>query len=97
MLSEARYLDHYSAQSINLFQFGAKRMSRLMVKITDQSIDLTTQDGLDWLKTMPNQSSYFYKAQKFEKERNTEIFDLIEKGGQLSDGKLYQSLFALTQ
>ena len=95
VLTKAKYIEHFSKLSINLFCCTEGVIQRIMVKTKDASIDLSTQEGIQQLLNNPKSSDFeFFKgAKKYNKERNLEIFDLILKGASINkEGLLYQNL-----
>jgi hypothetical protein len=91
VLDRAEYVEHFSKQSINLFKTQATQIERILIKTSNASINFQTEKGLSWLieNAADESLSYFYAHKNYAKERNLEIFDLIEKGAVVSDGKLY--------
>jgi len=92
VLTKAIYLEHFSKSSINLFNCTEGVIQRIMVKTKDDSIDMTTQEGIQLLLNDPksNQFEFFKGAKKYNKERNLDIFDLILKGASINkEGALY--------
>ena len=83
--------------SMNLFKSEENTISRIVVKV-NKEIDLLTQEGYEWLLKNPKDESveYFKGSKKYTKERNPEIFDLIEKGSQISRGELFEFFNRLT-
>ncbi|PHR69417.1 MAG: hypothetical protein COA67_10620 [Lutibacter sp.] len=97
VLEKANYLEHFSKQSINLFRCDAEQIHRIVVKVNKEEINLLNSDDYNWFFDNSNDESIeYFKGQKpYIKERNLEIFDLIEKGSVVSDGKLYEAVFKL--
>jgi hypothetical protein len=63
------------------------------VKTEDNLIDLTSEEGINWLEdNMHSDSVSVFRSQKKYKNRKQDIFDLIEKGGRLSEGVFYKSI-----
>ena len=95
VLTKTQYIEHFSKSSINLFYCTDGVIQRIMIKSQDENIDLTTQEGIQFLLNNATNSNYFelYKgAKKYSKERNLEIFDLILKGASINkEGVLYQN------
>ncbi len=93
-LSKTNYLEHFSQQNINLFKCEEKSISRLVVQINKQDFDFFKEEDYNWfIDNTNNQAVQFMKGtKKYGKERNQELFDLVEKGSVISDGKLYESL-----
>jgi hypothetical protein len=91
VLTRTNYLEHFSKQSINLFKCDEKEMHRIFVKV-NKDIDLLEKEGYEWLFKNPNDESieYFTGTKAYTDERNSEIFDLIEKGSAISKGELFE-------
>jgi len=91
VLNKVNYLEHFSSTSINVFKTEQKEVSRIVVQV-NKDIDLLTQEGYEWLLKHPKDESvdYFKGTKVYGSERNTEIFDLIEKGSQISKGELFE-------
>jgi predicted transcriptional regulator len=94
VLDNANFVEHFSKQSINLFKTQKTLVERILIKTDNPSIDFQTKEGISWL--MDNASdkslSYFFAHKNYAKNRNLEIFDLIEKGAVISKGDLYLSV-----
>ena len=97
VLSKTEYIEHYSKASINLFKCQETLIERILVKTTNPAIDFLTKEGIEWLSANAGDSSleYFYAHKNYAKERNQELFDLVEKGGIMSKGHLYLSIAAV--
>lgn len=97
VLSKTEYLDHISENHINLFKCTSIEMVRIYVKLDDdQKIFLNTTD-FEWFINNPlaDSISYFKAIKKYKKERNIEIFELIEMGSQISKGQLFNTISQL--
>ena len=97
VMQKANYLEHFSENSINLFRCDAEQIHRVVVKVNKKGINLLNTDDYDWfIDNSQDESIEYFKGQKpYTKERNLEVFDLIEKGSVVSDGKLYEAVFKL--
>lgn len=99
VLTNTLYVEHFSKNSINLFKTNQDNIQRILIKIEEESIDLTTAEGFSWLMlnaTNPVMVSLYKGTKNYTSERNVEIFDLILKGGQISkEGQLYQQFAAI--
>jgi len=93
-LTKTKYLEHFSKQNINLFKCDKKSISRIVVTIDKTDFDFFKEKDYQWfVDNTNNETVEFLKgAKKYSKERNQELFDLIEKGSVISDGKLFESL-----
>ncbi|WP_075341350.1 DUF6495 family protein [Tenacibaculum agarivorans] len=90
VLNKTEYLEHFSKNTINLFNCKAEKISRIVIKV-EKEVDLLTQNGYTWLLENYNSKEVdiFEGSKKYTSERNVEIFDLIEKGSAISKGELY--------
>ncbi|SDS05042.1 hypothetical protein SAMN05216503_1820 [Polaribacter sp. KT25b] len=91
VLSKTNYVEHFSKTSANLFKCEAKEMHRIAIKI-NTDINLLEQAGFEWLLKNPLDSSVeiFKGSKAYNLERNLEIFDLIEKGSNISKGEIFE-------
>ncbi len=96
-LTKTKYLEHFSKTNINLFKCEEKMISRIVVEISKSNFDFFNATDYNWFIDNTNDSSvqFLKGSKKYTKERNLELFDLVEKGSVISDGKLYESLFQL--
>ncbi len=97
VLTKTKYLEHFSPSLVNLFKCEENEMYRIVIKI-DKEINVLEQEGFEWLLKNPNDEAIeFLRGSKaYQEERNTEIFDLIEKGSTISKGELYEYFNRLT-
>ncbi|MBJ2172941.1 hypothetical protein JBL43_01745 [Aureibaculum sp. A20] len=97
VLNRTKYLEHFSEKSINLFKVEEKVISRIVVQINKTDFSFFNDKDYQWfIDNTKDGSITFYKGvKKYESDRNSEIFDLIQKGSVIADGKLYEGLFKL--
>ena len=97
VLSKANYLEHFSPDSLNIFRFDQENIHRVVVKIDKEGINLLEKEDFEWFVNNSSDARIeYFKGQKpYLKERNVEIFDLIEKGSVVSNGELYEAIFKL--
>jgi hypothetical protein len=90
VLTKTAYLEHFSETSANLFKCDEKEIHRIAINIT-WDINLLEQKGFEWLMHNPldNSVEIFRGSKNYTSERNSEIFDLIEKGSIITNGELY--------
>ena len=64
----------------------------------NKDIDLLSEEGYKWLLENPKDQAidYLKGSKVYSKEKNTEIFNLIEKGSQISRGEFYEFFNRLT-
>lgn len=91
VLTKTTYVEHFSETYANFFKCEADKIHRIAIKIT-WNINLLTQEGFEWLMHNPldNSVEIFKGSKSFTYERNSEIFDLIEKGSVISNGEIFE-------
>lgn len=95
VLNKVEYLEHFSKKSVNLFKCDKKSISRIVVNV-NKEIDLFSEEGYKWLLQNPKDDSIEYlKGDKKYNDRNTEIFEIIEKGAHISKGELFEYFYRL--
>ncbi len=97
VLSKANYLEHFSADSLNLFKCEKDTIQRIVVKVNKEGINLLESNDFEWLldNSKDPRIEYLKGKKAYNQERNDEIFDLIQKGSVVSDGKLYEAIFKM--
>ncbi|WP_405604349.1 DUF6495 family protein [Polaribacter sp. Asnod1-A03] len=91
VLTKTKYVEHFSKSSVNLFKFEESAIFRIAIKV-NWDINLLEQKGFEWLMKNPmdNSVEIFKGSKEYNLERNTEIFDLIEKGSTISKGEIFE-------
>ena len=99
VLNKTEYLDHFSSQSLNLFKVGEQGIQRILVRVNKEGIDLLKEEDFNWFldHSQDGRIEYLKGQKNYKDERNLEIFDLIQKGSVVSDGKLYEGIYQLIQ
>lgn len=97
VLSKTEYLEHISANDINLFKCNSEEIIRIYIKLKDKNKSFLNKDDFQWFLKNPlnEQFDYFKAEKKYLKEHNFELFDLIEKGSQISKGELFNAISQL--
>ena len=92
VLNQASYLEHISPQQIHLFSLGETNMHVIAVKLTTESVDLTTSEGFSWLRdNLLDDSVEFLQANKtFSEDKNLDKFKLIQQGSNITKGGLFK-------
>ena len=90
VLTNTQYLEHFSETTVNLFKCDKEEIHRIAIKI-NWEINLLEQKGFEWLMQNPmdNSVDIFKGTKPYKGERNVELFDLIEKGGNVSKGEIF--------
>ena len=91
VLTKTNYIEHFSETSANLFKCDENEIHRIAIKV-NWDINLLEQKGFEWLMQNPmdNSVDIFKGSKPYNSERNTEIFDLIEKGSSISKGEIFE-------
>lgn len=97
VLTKTSYLDHFSKDSLNLFRFNPENIERIVVKVHKPSFDFSSKDDFNWfMDNSKDDAIEYFKGQKpYLKERNPELFELIEKGSIISNGELFEAVFKI--
>lgn len=96
-LTKTKYLEHFSKKNINLFKCNEQEILRLVVTVNKQDFDFFNDKDYQWFIDNTNDTTieFMKGVKKYSKERNMELFELVEKGSVISDGKLYEGLLQL--
>ncbi len=94
VMNKTGYLEHFSKDSFNLFKCNEKDMERIVVKVNKEGINLLDTADFDWLldNSKDPRIEYLKGKKTYSADKNLEIFDLIQKGGVVSDGKLFDAI-----
>ncbi|MCW3103975.1 MAG: hypothetical protein JWO09_2415 [Bacteroidetes bacterium] len=94
VLGKISYLEYRDAKTLNIFYFGEEmvQLTGLRVKETS-SLDLTSPDVISQWSSANNASVNIVRSEKrYEKERQLEIFELLQTGCMITDDKLFRLL-----
>lgn len=94
VLTRAQYLEHFSKNHIFLFECFDKEIKSIVLKSQNTNISFLTKDGLQWFSDnlFTDNIEMRLGTKQFSEDRNADIFQLIEQGSILSDGKLYNQI-----
>lgn len=90
VLTKTNYLEHFSEKTVNLFKCDENKIERIVINV-NKSINLLEEEGYHWLLKNPlDEAVEILEGEKtYTKERNLDIFDLIEKGSSISKGEFF--------
>jgi cag pathogenicity island protein 24 len=94
-LKKVNYIQHQEPRELRLFKCGADKIQLIGVRANAASkIDFTLQ--ADWAKMADNTEGVdMYRAEKtYTRGREREIFELLESGCRISEGRLFDVLEA---
>ena len=96
VLNKVIYLEHISPKQMHLFHFTESEMKLIVVKLK-RDIDLTTNDGFNWLReNLLNDDVEIVKANKdYSQDRNLDKFKLIQQGAVITKGELFEYFIKL--
>ncbi|WJJ98174.1 DUF6495 family protein [Algibacter luteus] len=91
VLNKAEYLEHFAPQHMYLFYLGENNMQAIVVNVKNEAIDITTQEGYDWLReNLMDDSVEFLQADKaYTDDKNLDKFKMIEQGAVITKGELF--------
>ncbi len=97
VLTNVKYLSNYTGNSLNLFRFDQEEIHRIVIKCTKENFDFSKKEDYQWfVNNSKDPSLSYFKGQKtYFKERNLEIFELIEKGCVIDKGDLYELIYKI--
>ncbi|MEM6687170.1 MAG: DUF6495 family protein [Bacteroidota bacterium] len=92
VLRQAKFLENISPQHMYLFHLREDEMKLIAVKILNPAIDITTQEGFQWLReNYSTEEVEILTANKgYSGDRNADKFALIQQGSNITKGQLYQ-------
>ncbi|MGV6832025.1 MAG: DUF6495 family protein [bacterium] len=92
VLQKTEYLENISAQHIYLFKIEEQYFDLIGLKLTKESIDLTTKEGFGWLRdNLLDDSVEFFTAKKeIPEDKHKAIFELIQQGSHITKGELFE-------
>ncbi len=99
VLTNAQYLERFSKDQIHLFELQEDQMRLIAVKVNNDTIDITTQEGYHWLRdNLLNDEVVFYNAVKeYSDDKNLDKFTLILQGANITRGELFLYLDKLIE
>jgi len=96
VLNRAEFLENFSKHFIFLFRCGDSHLHSIIVQSAREDIDLTTAEGMRWLAdNILTDDVEIITGKKEFIDRNSDIFELIQQGAELSKGDLYKNIDAL--
>ncbi len=92
VLHQVQYLEHISSQHLHLFHLKEHGMQLIAVKLKNDSIDLTTREGFEWLRNnLLDDTVEFLTADKaYSDDKLLDKFKLITQGAVITKGDLYR-------
>lgn len=102
VLEKVKYIEHRSRNDIKTFRCLETKIELLGLQVDNAvGIDFTQEQAFENMKNYiqhaPKGSIQMYSAEKAYKDNNPkkEIFSMLENGGAISDGKIFEMLLQL--
>ena len=91
VLMKVKYLEHISENQMHLFHCVEKEMRLIAVKIKNESINLTSKEGFDWLRNnlLSDDVEFFSAKKAYSDDIPLDKFKLIEQGAIITKGDLF--------
>ena len=91
VLMKLKYLEHISENQMHLFHCLEKEMRLIAVKIKNESINLTSKEGFDWLRNnlLSDDVEFFSAKKAYSDDIPLDKFKLIEQGAIITKGDLF--------
>ena len=86
------YLEHISPQQMHLFHCTEKQMRLIALKVQNTEVDITSKEGYDWFRNnlLSDEVEFFTAKKDYSEDKNLDKFKLIQEGGNITKGQLYQ-------
>lgn len=88
-LRKMQYVEKILPQEILCFYCQPSQIVLVGVSTTNKAIDFTTLEEDNWWEKYSDDLEVFTQTKSYSKDRESEIFDLLEMGAKPSDGKLF--------
>ncbi|MCW3072258.1 MAG: hypothetical protein JWO44_2148 [Bacteroidetes bacterium] len=94
VLGRISYLEYRDAKTLNIFYFGEDKVQLTGLRVKETSpLDLTSPEVISQWNGANNASVNIVRSEKkYEKERQLEIFELLQTGCMITDDKLFRLL-----
>ena len=94
VLTKTEYLEHISESHINLFKCNSEEVIRIYIKLNLPDKNFLEPEDYRWFQEnlLDDSIDYFKAVKKYSKDRNEEIFELIEMGSEISKGGLFNAI-----
>ncbi|WP_455169644.1 DUF6495 family protein, partial [Aegicerativicinus sediminis] len=91
VLNKVGYVEHFSEEMMYLFKFEEDVMKLIAVKVENPDVNLSTSEGFQWLREnlMSEEVELFNSKKDYSEDPNYDKFKLIEQGGNITKGELF--------
>lgn len=89
LMRQTQYIIQRSRDRISCFHYQAEQAILVGIETDDDTIDLLKMNN----NTIPTAGvSIFSTTKKYTKQRELELFEMIQSGAEISDGSLYKAI-----
>lgn len=94
VLGKISYLEYREAKTLNIFYFGEESVQLIGLRVKETSpLDLTNDDVMNQWNEASNASVHIVRSEKkYEKEKQLEVFELLQTGCMITDDRLFKLL-----
>lgn len=94
VMNKIDYLEYRDNKSLNIFHFTNDKILLIGLRVKENSsIDLMVENVFDaWNQSNMNSVNLIKTEKTYSKERGLEVFELLQTGCLISDGKLFKLL-----
>lgn len=93
VLDKELFIEHLNPNHFFLFECLKDKINLILLKSEDHAIDFTSPSGLQWIQdNFQSESLSLFQSSKTYSNRKQEIFDLIQKGGNITAGTYFKSI-----
>lgn len=93
ILRKVAFLEIYEKNAVRSFRFDVEEIQMITMETENENVDFNDPMFVTKAMTNPPNDLLIYKTEKpYSKDRNLEIFGMIENGCLISNGKLHSAL-----
>lgn len=92
VLKKVVYIEHISPQQMHLFHLKENEMQLIAIKLTIDTVDLTTSEGFSWFREnlLSDEVEFLTASKAYSEDKALDKFKLIQQGGVITKGDLYK-------
>ncbi|MAR67425.1 MAG: hypothetical protein CL833_09270 [Crocinitomicaceae bacterium] len=87
VLEGVKYIEHRTSNESKLFECLPDEIR--LIGLRSEEVDLLDSEELAAASLNPGKVELFKGVKKYSKKREDELFELLQSGGEISDGKMY--------
>ena len=97
VLGKISYLEYRDPKTLNIFYFSGDTVQLVGLRVKEaSSLDLTAPDVINQWNSSNNASVNVVRSErKYEKERQMEVFELLQAGCMITDDRLFKLIGSL--